>query len=155
MRRAEIVVGSRVLDGLEALALRSYPNEAIASLHGYIVSAGGSRLKAVISLAARTYIARLAATPLTVHFQLSPASLHNPSWIGMWHSHPNGRDELSHEDLETARSLARARGGPIVAGVTAVGMKGDTAFYGHVFKLVDASGAVLGEVRVKRARTIP
>ncbi len=152
MEQAEIAVNERVLRALEGLALKSYPNEAVASLHGYIVTLGGLKVRAVVSLAADTYIAGFKASPRSIHFQLDSASLNNPSWIGMWHSHPEGADELSPEDLETTVSLAEARGGPVVGGVTAISLLegGRAVAYVHVFKLIDTRGRVLAETRIRR-----
>ncbi len=154
MRRAEVIVRSRVLEALEDLALESYPSEAIASLHGYAITIRDSKVRVVVSLAAKTYIVGSTATPLSINFRLDPASLLNPSWVGIWHSHPQGEGELSPQDLETVRSLANAKGGFVVAGVTAVRKEGFRIVYSHVFKLIDSGGSLLGESRWRRVRSL-
>ena len=146
-RVAEVTLSARVLSTLEEIALSSYPREVVASLHGYVLEREG-KVTVRLSAVKETYVEATASTPVTVYFRLAERAFRNPSWVGLWHSHPEGVAWPSLRDLRVAVAMAHRRGRPIVLGVTSVRLLNSRTLFTHLFLVVDSGGRVLGLKRV-------
>ena len=164
MRRSALVhldVSDELLERLEGIATRHYPREVMASLHGFALRLGDGRLKIRVSSVMDTYIEMVNRSSDKVVFRLERRAFVNPTWMGFWHTHPDGSPEPSDRDIRVAADIARemrAREAgaprPVVLGITAIRMKPRIVI--HAFYAVDASGSIVASrVMPRRSRISP